>query len=398
MTASLIAGKRSFPGVMAALVSLLFFGVLTLWVRERWAVSIFQAGTYLLGIAVAWIWAKGSLRIHGFWPWLPLAGAVVWGLVQLALGWTVYRFDTWNAVLFWASALILVFVSSQMLANSEERQRLMRILLYFGFAVSVLAIVQYFTSKGKVFWLFPSGYPDALGPFVYRNNYAAFVELLLPLAIMGAVRDRRRAMFYSVMAAVMYASVIASASRAGSILVTLEIPLVLLLALRRGFVSLRTLGIALGKIGLLAAVFVAVVGWRVLWERLEQADPFIHRREMLQSALAMARERPLAGFGLGTFQEVYPAYATFDLGVVVNHAHNDWAEWLAEGGAPFLLLLGSIAVWAILPAARSIWGIGLISVFLHAMVDYPMQRLGMAAWIFVFLGLLAAEERDRPGT
>jgi O-antigen ligase len=109
----------------------------------------------------------------------------------------------------------------------------------------------------------------------------------------------------------------------------------------------------------------------------------------------MARERPWIGFGLGSFQEVYPAYATFDIGLIVNHAHNDWAEWLAEGGVPFLLLLASVALWSVGPAFRSIWGLGLLSVFLHALVDYPMQRLGLAAWVFVMLGTLAAEERDR---
>jgi O-antigen ligase len=92
---------------------------------------------------------------------------------------------------------------------------------------------------------------------------------------------------------------------------------------------------------------------------------------------------------------VYPAYARFDIGLVVNHAHNDWAEWLAEGGVPFLAALASMAVWAVMPAVRSIWGIGLISVFLHALVDYPMQRLGLALWVFVLAGVLAAEERER---
>jgi O-antigen ligase len=109
----------------------------------------------------------------------------------------------------------------------------------------------------------------------------------------------------------------------------------------------------------------------------------------------MARERPWLGFGLGTFEEAYPAYALFDIGLVVNHAHNDWAEWLAEGGIPFLLLMASLAAWAVVPAIRSIWGVGLLSVFLHALVDYPMQRLGLAAWIFVLLGALAAQESDR---
>ncbi|HSW49715.1 MAG TPA: O-antigen ligase family protein [Bryobacteraceae bacterium] len=395
MTVSPGVEGRSFPGATAALAGLLFFGVLTLWVRERWAAGVLQAGICLLGMAGCWWWARGRFAIGRCWVLFPFAGAALWGLLQLAVGSTVYRFDTWNGVLFWTSAAVLVAVAAAATGGAEARHRLLRALLYFGFVVSVLATTQYFTSEGDVFWLFPSGYPDALGPFVYRNNYAAFIELLLPVALAEALRDRRRATAFALMASVMYASVVASASRAGSILATLEILAVLTLAHRRGFVSLRRLGLAMAKIGVLAALFVGVVGWRALTERLAMADPFVHRREMLQSTLAMARERPWLGFGLGTFQEAYPAYATFDIGLAVNHAHNDWAEWLAEGGVPLLAMLGSVAVWAVLPAVRSLWGIGLISVFAHALVDYPMQRLGMAAWIFVFLGLLAAEERDR---
>jgi hypothetical protein len=29
---------------------------------------------------------------------------------------------------------------------------------------------------------------------------------------------------------------------------------------------------------------------------------------------------------------VYPAFATFDPGVIVNQAHSDWLQWTAEGG------------------------------------------------------------------
>ncbi len=379
----------------AVLALLLFFGVLTLWVPERWALSLFEAGTFLLGIVWAARWALRPFPLHGGFLLIPFGGAIVWGLLQLLLQTTVYRFDTWNAVLFWTTVFLLVFLSSQALAAAPIRQAFLRVLLYFGFAMSVLATTQYFTSAGKVFWLFPSGYPDALGPFIYRNNYAAFVELLLPLALMEAVRDRRRAILHALMAAVLYASVIAAASRAGSILATLEVLAVLPLALGHGWVSGRRLGVALVKIAALGIAFTAVVGWRVLLDRFQQPDPFMHRREMLLSSLAMAQERPWLGFGLGTFQTAYPAYAIFDIGLTVNHAHNDWAEWLAEGGLPFLLMLASVAVWAVRPAVRSLWGIGLLSVFLHALVDYPMQRLGLAAWLFVMLGALAAQEGER---
>lgn len=382
----------------AALALLLFYGVLTLWVRERWALGLLQAGAFLLGMAVTAWWAFGKVAFRGSYLLLPFTAAVAWGLLQLLLRTTVYRFDTWEAVLFWDTILVVFFLSLQTLREDALRRAFLRALFYFGFAISILATTQYFTSGGKVFWLFPSGYPDAFGPFVYRNNYAAFIELLLPLAILEALRDRRRALMHSLMAGVMYSSVIASASRAGSVLATIEVLTVLGLASRRRWFSMRVLGVWVAAILVSAAAFTGVVGWRVLLERLRQPDPFVHRREILQSALAMAHDRPWMGSGLGSFQEVYPAYATFDIGLIVNHAHNDWAEWLVEGGVPFFLLLASAALWAVRPAFRSIWGLGLLSVFLHALVDYPMQRLGLAVWVFVLLGALAAEERERRST
>ena len=385
-------GLRRLP---AALALLLFYGVLTLWVKERWALGLLQAGAFFLGMVWTAGWAFGKVPFRGSYLLLPFTGAVVWGLLQLLLRTTVYRFDTWEAVLFWGTVFVLVFLSLQTLQEEVVRRAFLRALFYFGFAMSVLATTQYFTSGGSVFWLFSSGYEDALGPFVYRNNYAAYIELLLPLAILEALRDRQRAIPHSIMAGVMYASVIASASRAGALLATFEALVVLALALWKRLVSRRRLGVAMLAILASAAIFTSVVGWRVLLDRFKQPDPFVHRREMLQSSLAMARERPWTGFGLGSFQEVYPAYATFDIGLIVNHAHDDWAEWLAEGGVPFLLLLASVALWSVGPAFRSIWGLGLLSVFLHALVDYPMQRLGLAAWVFVLLGTLAAEERDR---
>jgi O-antigen ligase len=114
---------------------------------------------------------------------------------------------------------------------------------------------------------------------------------------------------------------------------------------------------------------------------------------MLQSAVNMTRERPWTGFGLGTFPDVYPAYALFDNGTFVNHAHNDWAEWAAEGGVPFVLLLLGIAVPSSLAAIRSGWGLGIAAVFLHGLVDFPMQRTGVAIWVFVIGALVAAERR-----
>ena len=196
--------------------------------------------------------------------------------------------------------------------------------------------MQTFTSQGKVFWIFATPYTDyVMGPILYRNHYAAFIEAVLPIALYLAVRRERDSLLYSGMAAIMYASVIASASRAGTVLATVEIVLVplLLWVFRRA--RGRVLAAALLRMGLLFAVFIAVVGWESVWSRFWTPDPLAVRREFAVSTLHMAAAHPWLGTGLGTWPTVYPQYAIIDVGAFANQAHNDWLQWTAEGGFPF---------------------------------------------------------------
>jgi O-antigen ligase len=166
-----------------------------------------------------------------------------------------------------------------------------------------------------------------------------------------------------------------------------------LFAYLRGVISVRSL-MRVSLLGAAAAfALVAVAGWQTIWDRLQEPNPYGVRADLNRSSLEMVREKPLAGFGLGTWSSVYPKYALYDDGTFVNQAHNDWAQWAVEGGLP--LFLAMLAVVTILApnAARSLWGLGLLAVFLHAAVDYPFeQRPALAAYLFALIGALAAEK------
>ena len=95
---------------------------------------------------------------------------------------------------------------------------------------------------------------------------------------------------------------------------------------------------------------------------------------------------------MGTWAAAYPAYARFDNGLTANHAHNDWAEWTVEGGLPVLGLLALLAVWSLPRAPQSLWSIGIPTVFLHSLVDYPLREPALAAVLFAMLGALAAQK------
>jgi O-antigen ligase len=53
---------------------------------------------------------------------------------------------------------------------------------------------------------------------------------------------------------------------------------------------------------------------------------------MRQDTFRLFLDHPLIGTGLGTFEMVFPPYDSLYDGRIVNHAHNDYLETLAETG------------------------------------------------------------------
>jgi O-antigen ligase len=406
------------------LAALLCFAILTLWVPGYWPLTVFQLGIFALagfvGFLTLWRgWvphpeeepgrepnplAKPLHRVtQGFvqgisftdiYPCFPLAFAAIWSWLQWKLKQSLYPFDTQVAALNWASLLAVFLVAHTVLRKRSARRWFRSALLWFGFVLAVLSTLQTVTSGGSIFWIFPSGYTDyVMGPFLNRNIYASFMELLLPLALYEALYKEHETVLYSGIAAVMYASVIASASRAGTVLTTAEILLVVALAWVRGRLQGSRIGGVLLRMAVLFGVFVAVVGWEAVWARFWQPDPMQVRRELNMSSLSIIKEHPWSGTGMGTWPTIYPHYAVIDIGAFANQAHNDWLQWTVEGGVVFGLLMLSLFGWSVPRAIRTVWGVGLLSVFLHATVDYPFFRPTVAAWPVVVMALLATDAR-----
>jgi O-antigen ligase len=371
------------------LAALFFFAILTLWVPGHWPVTVFQLGVFALA-AVALSRARHA-PLRFAYPLAPLSFAVVWGLFQWLARLTVSAFETKTAIVHWTT-LLAVFLCAFLLFRDAHVLRWFRFaMLWFGFSVAVLATVQTFTSGGHVFWLFPTGYTDYLmGPILSRNHYAAFIEAVLPIALYEAFRDEHNSLLYAGMAAAMYASVIASASRAGTVLVSAEIIVVPALLWARGGATGRKVGLSLLRMAVLFAVFTAVVGWERVWSRFWAPDPMTVRRELAVSSLHIIAAHPWFGIGLGAWPTAYPRYAIIDIGAFANQAHNDWLQWTAEGGLPFGLVLATFFLWCLRPAFLSVWGLGVISVFLHAIVDYPFSRPALGSWPVLIVAMLAA--------
>ena len=351
-----------------------------IWNKDPFLVWGYETAVFLLA-AGSVVSAPGRLPGSAAMIW-PIG---LWGFVQLACGATVYRWATVNAALQNLALGATFMAGCLTLAEPEERARFLRVFCWLGCGISLIGVTAYWTSSGKILWIFPAVYPDNWGPFPSRNNFAQFLELCFPVSIYEAMRARH--LWCAICPAVIFGAGLASASRAGAVLLVMEGATAVWLNRRR--IPLRRIV----TLSLTALGFATVAGAGTLLRRFAEPDPLQLRREIFHSSIAMIARHPWKGFGLGTFPTVYPEFAEFDSGASVDHAHNDWLEWTAEGGLIYAALWAAVAFWAVRPAFYSVWGLGIPAVFLHAVVDYPFARLGISAWVFLLLGALAHEKR-----
>jgi O-antigen ligase len=123
-----------------------------------------------------------------------------------------------------------------------------------------------------------------------------------------------------------------------------------------------------------------------------------------RDCLRMWRERPLFGWGLGTFPVVYPQFRSFYTNFFVNQAHNDYLQLLTETG-----LAGfAIAIWFLVLTFRHAWAkldhwtesangvltvaalLGCVGILVHSFLDFNLQIPANAAMFYVLCAIAAS--------
>jgi len=57
----------------------------------------------------------------------------------------------------------------------------------------------------------------------------------------------------------------------------------------------------------------------------------------------------------------------------------------------------AVAIWAARRGYRTGWGLGVAAVFVHCLVDYPIQRMGVGLVMFTMMAALASQENEARG-
>jgi O-antigen ligase len=209
---------------------------------------------------------------------------------------------------------------------------------------------------------------DGFGPYLYSNHFAGAMCLTLPVLLGGWLFWSRRrlpnAVRHLVVAAVFAAGLwtvgVMATSRAGSAAMLLAALVFASLTSERLWMRRTACALTLLYALLVVSLTVAIYAG---WSGIEQLFPAAlqpriaslltdSRAMAARAALRMFAAAPLLGSGLGTFGELFTKFLRSDF--LLNYAHNDYAQWLAETG----LLGGGVAagfVAALVSRFRGWW-------------------------------------------
>ncbi|MGH9865883.1 MAG: O-antigen ligase family protein, partial [Candidatus Acidiferrales bacterium] len=202
----------------------------------------------------------------------------------------------------------------------------------------VFGIAQNFTSHYVLYWYRPltSG-GNPFGPYVNRNDFAGLMELLAPiglsLMLFRGVRNEQMP-FVGILTVVPIVALLLTESRGGIVSFIFEVGVLALIVYVKRSRKSRVLSLAM--VLLIALLAMGWLGENRVLNRFSgyRADELTANRRvtMLKGTWRIFLDHSLIGCGLGTLVAVYPRYETYYDGKIVDHAHNDYIEALAETG------------------------------------------------------------------
>lgn len=326
----------------------------------------------------------------------------------------------------------------------------------YAFLMSVFAIIQFFATPGLVYGVVKprwGGY--VFGPYVSHNAYAGLMEMLIPISVAyvlsltvapvlpsldkfsvtGKLETgnwKLGALLFAILICVV--SVFLSGSRGGVIAMAVEFVILTVAIIRAGSRKrhpqvqtgnwkLRT-GLAACCLVLIAGALFSWLDPGDIWKRWEAAahTPELalqDRHKITLDSLHMSRHHLVHGVGMGAFETAYPTYETITSDVVIDFAHDDYAQFVAEAGIlAWILAPVSIAAfmwcsWRLLTGdwrlateprlASSSWrlsngwlstawlrlgaAIGICGIFVHSFSDFNLHIPANAAWFAFAAGL-----------
>ena len=321
----------------------------------------------------------------------------------------------------------------QVLSRRSLLKKTLTYLVIFATVLSVTAILQRFTSPGKIFWFYETS-SSFFGPYFNHNHYAGLMEMIFPVIFSlflfykpsvsyPSLREKVVEFFSHVRTSehillgfsclLVALSVFLSLSRGGTISLCISAGLCfLLITLKQR--TIRSAGNTVVLLALLLLVSVGWFGWKPIFNRFEkirneQGEITENRPVYWKDSVHAFKNFPATGTGMGTFGNIYPRFQSKSFGRRLTHAHNDYLEFLVNGGiVGFLLFFGFPATiiyktYKVFLKRREPYSIfiymgsisGIFAILLHSITDFNLQIGANGLYLFFLAGLAVSASHTR---
>jgi O-antigen ligase len=326
-----------------------------------------------------------------------------------------------------ATALLVFWTARDLLSRGGVRT-LARTIAIAGFVLALVGIAQRATAPGTLLWFWTPVDPGArpIGPFVSRNDFAAWLVQASALAIGYTVAHARthgllqnlsvritvknvladgRSMFYGGAAIVMILTMIGALSRGAMLGGATAIVVGYVLSRQQS--TGRGRGAIIGAFVLLALLLGGIyLNLDAVTRRLA-AGTEASRITIWRETAPLVADFPLTGTGLGTYPRAMLIYQRTTPEILFNHAHSEYLQLVAEGGLlltiPAVIALGAWlvlarrrlrddhreVVWIRIAAAAGMAGLG-VQCLWDATLRMPANGL-----LFALLAAVVTYESDK---
>ncbi len=332
-----------------------------------------------------------------------------------------------------------LLVAANAFRNWRQVRRAALVLTGSAFLVALVGILQRLSGTERIYWFHvPRFAGSTFGTFTNANHCAAYLNMALGLgvglllAIPASARAGRgaglrralvrlstrggsRSVFLAFAVVTMATAVCLSWSRGA--MISLFLAALAIGACAIGAGHARRAAPWMGAGTLLAGAGVFWLGWQPVAANLGSlgavlADPMANERAVAtHDTLKLFTLAPAFGVGFGAFEHAFPVCQ----GPAIQagrwlHAHNDYAQLLAEGGiigsalaAAAVVAFGTVLARGFHSAGRPLRSfvvgasIGLAAIALHSGIDFSLHKPANAFLLALMCGLcLAAVHTGRP--
>lgn len=362
------------------------------------------------------------------------------GLIPLS----IYPRATLMELLRFSCYLLFYVIAVQFLSDRLLLKKTVVVITGFAAVLSLIAIIEFVTRSidypflgNKILWIRELSHKGSpMGPYVNRNHYAGLMEMIFPLVlamflvyrpVMAKISIKRRLagffshkrvsqhFLYGTAAVLIATSILLSLSRGG--IISLAISMFIFSGLLIFRTNRKTSGYYIGVIVIVVLLLTGTSGWNAIVDRFEDlrgssGEINLNRFVYWKDAADIIGDFTLTGAGVGTFEKIYPLYRTNPGTQVLEHAHNDYLEFLSTGGIILPALMGWALFSILYGAAKTFMKrrepysvllfIGCVTsvsaVLLHCLVDFNMQVGANGLYFFFILAMAVAAANTRMRT